>query len=298
MDTFSGVVSVSLSDWGTRWKRCFTIVVNSSWDMNPFLSVSKILKTNSERRLKTSHSTVMFPPKYLLQFSLCCSLTHNWDDQQELPELDLPVVVHVIQAEYVRLQLRLKEKLSELLFWVPEVVECWPCKSGDNISSWSHWMSVCWWRHCPELLHRTCRSTAAPRPSWAWSPWPGSPGPSRPGGGPGWFYWLVCLDDFPSGNIKFKYNDFFNKLNSIQMFWNCSRLVVSSRMNNYLHVFLLLGSLDWSTFVFLSLSQYTKAPYKSHIACYWPAFISTINDNKILLPCQISMTGIREHCYT
>ena len=41
--TLCGVEFFSLWDSGTRLKRCFTMVVNSSEDMNPFLSQSKIL---------------------------------------------------------------------------------------------------------------------------------------------------------------------------------------------------------------------------------------------------------------
>ena len=46
--------------------------------------------------------------EYLLQFSLGCSVAHHRDDEEELLELDVAAVVHVVQAEDVRLQLCLR----------------------------------------------------------------------------------------------------------------------------------------------------------------------------------------------
>ena len=65
--------------------------------------------------------------KYLLQFRLGCPVTHHRDDKEELRELDVAAVVHVVQIEDVRLQLWLRNRrkaIQSSIMFMKEMMIC------------------------------------------------------------------------------------------------------------------------------------------------------------------------------
>ena len=117
--TLAGVSSFSFCPSGTRWNRCSTILFISSTDMNPLLSVSNLLNIINYFRGSVIHLKICLSLDWGVPWLITETITKNSCiyllcllfiiilSYYHL-KLYSAVVIHIINPEYVLLQLSLQ----------------------------------------------------------------------------------------------------------------------------------------------------------------------------------------------